>query len=122
MLEPRPTEHWGVLVTTSFPHLLAEGRIGTMPLRNRILMTPMGEDLCHPDGTVSDTQLAYAEARARGFHADHHGSAAGNPFSGAERGRGVAAGRGKRPTAPARRAGERGWSSRVHEKSQIQVD
>ena len=53
-------------MTTSFPHLLAEGRIGSMPLRNRILMTPMGEDLCNPDGTVSDAQLAYVEARARG--------------------------------------------------------
>jgi 2,4-dienoyl-CoA reductase-like NADH-dependent reductase (Old Yellow Enzyme family)/thioredoxin reductase len=37
-----------------------------MELRNRIVMSPMGDDLCNPDGTVSDTQLAYAEARARG--------------------------------------------------------
>ena len=42
------------------------GRIGSMELRNRIVMSPMGDDLCNPDGTVSDTQLAYAEARARG--------------------------------------------------------
>jgi 2,4-dienoyl-CoA reductase (NADPH2) len=47
-------------------HLLAPGRIGTLELRNRIVMSPMGDDLCNPDGTVSDAQLAYAEARARG--------------------------------------------------------
>ena len=49
-----------------FAHLLAPGRIGSMELRNRIVMSPMGDDLCNPDGTVSDTQLAYVEARARG--------------------------------------------------------
>ena len=37
-----------------------------MELRNRIVMSPMGDDLCNPDGTVSEVQLAYAEARARG--------------------------------------------------------
>ncbi len=37
-----------------------------MELRNRIVLTPMGDDLCNPDGTVSDEQIAYAEARARG--------------------------------------------------------
>lgn len=53
-------------MATSFSHLLAPGRIGTMALRNRIVMSPMGDDLCNPDGTVSDVQLAYAEARAKG--------------------------------------------------------
>ena len=51
---------------TEFPHLLAPGAIGTMALRNRILMAPMGDSLANPDGTVSDAQLAYFEARARG--------------------------------------------------------
>ena len=37
-----------------------------MALRNRILMAPMGDSLANPDGTVSDAQLAYFEARARG--------------------------------------------------------
>lgn len=50
---------------SDYPQLLAPGRIGTMALRNRIVMSPMGDDLCNPDGTVSDVQLAYAEARAR---------------------------------------------------------
>ena len=51
---------------SSYAHLLSPGRIGTLELRNRIIMSPMGDDLCHEDGTVSDQQLAYAEARARG--------------------------------------------------------
>lgn len=49
-----------------FPHLLAPGRIGTLALRNRILMAPMGDSLADADGTVSAAQLAYFEARARG--------------------------------------------------------
>lgn len=51
---------------TDFANLLAPGRIGAMELRNRILLAPMGDDLCNVDGSVSDTQLRYAEARARG--------------------------------------------------------
>ena len=51
---------------TAFPHLLAPGAIGSMTLRNRILMAPMGDSLANADGTVSDAQLAYFEARARG--------------------------------------------------------
>jgi 2,4-dienoyl-CoA reductase (NADPH2) len=53
-------------MSSTFDHLLAPGRIGSMELRNRIVMSPMGDDLCHEDGTVSDAQLAYAEARAAG--------------------------------------------------------
>jgi 2,4-dienoyl-CoA reductase (NADPH2) len=49
-----------------YPHLLAPGRIGTLELRNRILLCPMGDNLAHDDGSVSDRQLAYFEARARG--------------------------------------------------------
>ncbi len=49
-----------------FPHLLAPGAIGTLALRNRILMAPMGDSLANPDGTISPAQLAYFEARARG--------------------------------------------------------
>ena len=50
----------------SFPHLLTPGQIGPLSLRNRILMCPMGDSLGDEDGTVSDRQLAYYEARARG--------------------------------------------------------
>ncbi len=52
--------------STTFPNLLAPGRIGALPLRNRILMCPMGDCLSDPDGTVSPNQAAYFEARARG--------------------------------------------------------
>ena len=49
-----------------FPHLLSPGRIGSMTLRNRILMCPMGDNLANEDGTMSERQIAYFEARARG--------------------------------------------------------
>lgn len=49
-----------------FPHLLTPGRIGSLTVRNRILMAPMGDCLPNEDGTVSATQTAYFEARARG--------------------------------------------------------
>ncbi len=48
------------------PHLLAPGRIGPMAVRNRIVLTPMGDRLAHDDGSVSERQTAYLEARARG--------------------------------------------------------
>jgi 2,4-dienoyl-CoA reductase-like NADH-dependent reductase (Old Yellow Enzyme family) len=51
---------------SAFDNLLAPGRIGSLELRNRILMCPMGDCLCNRDGTVSPNQLAYFEARARG--------------------------------------------------------
>jgi 2,4-dienoyl-CoA reductase (NADPH2) len=51
---------------SSWSHLLAPGRIGTLELRNRMVMAPMGEDLGDLDGQVSATQMAYLEARARG--------------------------------------------------------
>jgi 2,4-dienoyl-CoA reductase (NADPH2) len=50
----------------SFPHLLAPGRIGSLELRNRIFMCPMGHHLSNPDGSVSANEAAYFEARARG--------------------------------------------------------
>ena len=50
----------------AFEHLLSEGRIGPLVLRNRFVMTPMGDDLGNEDGTVSDAQVAYLEERARG--------------------------------------------------------
>ncbi len=51
---------------TAFPHLLAPGRIGTLTVRNRMLMCPMGDALAEPDGTVSTRQIDHYEARARG--------------------------------------------------------
>ena len=49
-----------------FPHLFTPGAIGPMGLRNRILLSPMGDRLANHDGTVSERQATYLEARARG--------------------------------------------------------
>ncbi|HEY2303418.1 MAG TPA: NAD-binding protein [Acidimicrobiales bacterium] len=54
------------MAESPFSTLLAPGRIGSLQLRNRILMCPMGDSLCHTDGTVSPNQAAYFEARSRG--------------------------------------------------------
>lgn len=51
---------------TNYTHLLSPGRIGSLELPNRIIMTPMGEELGNADGTVSDVQQSYLEARAKG--------------------------------------------------------
>lgn len=48
------------------PHLLAPGRLGSLELRNRILMTPMGDNQATAGGYVTDQQIDYFEARAKG--------------------------------------------------------
>src|SRR6056297_986896 len=48
------------------PNLLSPGRIGTLALRNRILMCPMGDNQATAGGFVTDQQIDYYEARARG--------------------------------------------------------
>jgi 2,4-dienoyl-CoA reductase (NADPH2) len=53
-------------MTASFSHLLAPGRIGTMALRNRILMSPMGSNLAEEDGFCGERIARYYEARAEG--------------------------------------------------------
>ena len=53
-------------MTHEFPNLLSPGSIGPMRLRNRIVMAPMGDRLANDDGTISDRQARYLEARARG--------------------------------------------------------
>lgn len=47
-------------------HLFSSGRIGTMETRNRIVMTAMGNYLANPDGSVSDKDIAFYGARAKG--------------------------------------------------------
>jgi 2,4-dienoyl-CoA reductase-like NADH-dependent reductase (Old Yellow Enzyme family) len=49
-----------------FAHLMEPGRIGTMELRNRIVMCPMGVLYSNEDGSISDNEAAFYEARARG--------------------------------------------------------
>jgi 2,4-dienoyl-CoA reductase-like NADH-dependent reductase (Old Yellow Enzyme family) len=49
-----------------FAHLMEPGRIGPLELRNRIAMCPMGVLFGNDDGTISDNEAAFYEARARG--------------------------------------------------------
>ena len=56
----------GLEYLSGYEHLLSPGRIGALELRNRMVMAPMGEDLGDLDGMLSDAQMAYLEARARG--------------------------------------------------------
>jgi 2,4-dienoyl-CoA reductase (NADPH2) len=50
----------------SYAQLLSPGRIGTLRLRNRIVMTPMGSNLGEGDGLIGGRARAYYEARAKG--------------------------------------------------------
>src|SRR4030042_607899 len=48
-------------------HLFSPIRIGKMELENRIVMSPMDVDQAMPgEGSVTDSMIAYYEARARG--------------------------------------------------------
>ncbi|MFQ5697568.1 MAG: FAD-dependent oxidoreductase [Myxococcota bacterium] len=54
------------LPEAAFAHLLSPGRIGSLELRNRILMAPMGSNLAESDGHVGERLIRYYEERARG--------------------------------------------------------
>jgi 2,4-dienoyl-CoA reductase (NADPH2) len=47
-------------------HLLSPVRIGTLELRNRIAMAPMGVEIAEADGRVREPVVRYYEERARG--------------------------------------------------------
>lgn len=49
-----------------YSHLFSKGRIGTVELKNRVIMPAMGTNLGGPSGEVSDHQIAYYEDRAKG--------------------------------------------------------
>jgi 2,4-dienoyl-CoA reductase (NADPH2) len=49
-----------------YAHLLAPGRIGSLALRNRIALTPMGTNLEADDGTPGERITRFYEERARG--------------------------------------------------------
>jgi 2,4-dienoyl-CoA reductase (NADPH2) len=53
-------------MTTHYSHLLAPGRIGSMTLKNRIVMTPMGSNLGEGDGSIGERSHNYYLERARG--------------------------------------------------------
>ena len=50
----------------SFPHLLSPGQIGSMQLRNRVVLAAMGSNFASADGHCPERLIAYYEARARG--------------------------------------------------------
>ena len=49
-----------------YPHLLQPGQIGSMTLRNRLVMSPMETMYGTPDGLPSERTRAYFAARAKG--------------------------------------------------------
>ncbi|WHY88499.1 FAD-dependent oxidoreductase [Neobacillus novalis] len=49
-----------------FRHLFEKGRIGSLVLKNRIVMPAMGTNLAGPNGEITDHQIAYYEERAKG--------------------------------------------------------
>lgn len=51
---------------TDYPHLLSPGRIGSLELKNRLLMTAMGTNLANGDGTISEDSIGFYSARAAG--------------------------------------------------------
>ena len=49
-----------------YPHLLAPGRIGSVEIRNRIVMPPMDQNNCTDQGLVAEATVAHYEERAAG--------------------------------------------------------
>lgn len=49
-----------------YEKLFSEGKIGTVTLKNRLVMSPMGIGLANLDGTPSEDMISYYEARAVG--------------------------------------------------------
>ena len=49
-----------------FPVLFSQKNIGTMTLKNRIVMPAMGVGLANPDGTVSEAMIEFYKKRAEG--------------------------------------------------------
>ena len=53
-------------MSNPYAALLQAGRIGTLELRNRIIMAPMGSNFAEADGRCGERIQAYYEARAEG--------------------------------------------------------
>lgn len=49
-----------------FLNLFSEGKIGNLRIKNRIVMTAMGNHLANCDGSISERDIAFYVARARG--------------------------------------------------------
>src|SRR6185503_15527513 len=55
-----------VTETGRYPHLLSPGRIGSLTLRNRTCLTPMGTNLESEDGRPGERITRFYEERAKG--------------------------------------------------------
>lgn len=53
-------------MTNSFQYLFTPGRIGTMEIKNRIIMPAMGTGMHGPEGEVTQQAIEYYATRARG--------------------------------------------------------
>lgn len=53
-------------MSSALPHLMAPGRIGSLTLRNRIIMSPMGSNMAEPGGFCGERIQTYYEKRAEG--------------------------------------------------------
>lgn len=53
-------------MNAEFPHLFSEGRIGSVTIKNRLVMPGMSTGLANEDGTVSEGLLEFYETRAKG--------------------------------------------------------
>ncbi|WP_371185593.1 FAD-dependent oxidoreductase [Thalassotalea maritima] len=51
---------------TTFSHLSKPGKIGSLELKNRMLMAPMGSNFAETDGTCGERIQAFYEERAKG--------------------------------------------------------
>jgi 2,4-dienoyl-CoA reductase-like NADH-dependent reductase (Old Yellow Enzyme family)/thioredoxin reductase len=49
-----------------YPHLFSEGTIGSLTVRNRTVMTAMGNAMASTDGSITDAAVAFYAERARG--------------------------------------------------------
>lgn len=54
------------MANSNFSHLISPAKIGTLELRNRIIMTPMGSNLAQADGHCGERIQRYYEERAKG--------------------------------------------------------
>ncbi|HVI41466.1 MAG TPA: FAD-dependent oxidoreductase, partial [Anaerovoracaceae bacterium] len=50
----------------NYPNLFREGKLGKRTTKNRIVMSPMGDNMANADGSVSEQSLAYYTERAKG--------------------------------------------------------
>lgn len=51
---------------SDYPYLFKPGKIGRIPVKNRVVMAPMGDVMANLDGSVSDQMIAYYTERAKG--------------------------------------------------------